>query len=96
MPAIVRSNCIVWAVRRYAVLVRAWWAAGRRPGCDPVLRIRPSRLEPRKAPHFAVEHCDGSRWVREAVADILGLREPQIFDLRTLESVCARFGERVQ
>lgn len=65
MQSIVRSNCIVWAVRRYTVLVRARWVSGRRQGCEPALRIRPSRLEPRKAPHFAVEHFDGTRWMRE-------------------------------
>lgn len=32
----------------------------------------------------------------EVVASVLGLREPHIFDLRTLESVCARYGTRVQ
>lgn len=37
------------------------------------------------------------RWFcSEAAADMLGLREPHIYDLRTLESVCARFGKRVQ
>ncbi len=37
------------------------------------------------------------RWFcSEAVADVLGLSEPHIFDLRTLESTCARFGRRVQ
>lgn len=37
------------------------------------------------------------RWFcSEAVAAVIGLREPQIYDLRTLESVCARFGRRVQ
>jgi hypothetical protein len=37
------------------------------------------------------------RWFcSEAAADMLGLREPHIYDLRTLESVCARFGTRVQ
>lgn len=37
------------------------------------------------------------RWFcSEAAADILGLREPHIYDLRTLESVCARYGRRVQ
>lgn len=32
----------------------------------------------------------------EAVADIIGLPEPHLYDLRTLESVCARFGRRIQ
>jgi hypothetical protein len=37
------------------------------------------------------------RWFcSEVAADILGLRDPQIFDLRNLEAVCARFGKRVQ
>lgn len=37
------------------------------------------------------------RWFcSEAAADILGLPEPHIFDLRTLEAACARFGKRVQ
>jgi hypothetical protein len=37
------------------------------------------------------------RWFcSEAVADMLGLPEPQLFDLRTLESVCALIGRRVQ
>lgn len=38
-----------------------------------------------------------TRWFcSEAAAAILGLREPHIFDLRTLEAVCARYGTRVQ
>ncbi len=37
------------------------------------------------------------RWFcSEVAAAILGLSEPHIFDLRTLEAVCARFGTRVQ
>lgn len=32
----------------------------------------------------------------EAVADIMGLPTPHLYDLRTLESVCARFGRRIQ
>lgn len=37
------------------------------------------------------------RWIcTEAVADIVGLRDPHTYDLRTLESACARFGERLQ
>lgn len=37
------------------------------------------------------------RWFcSEVSAAILGLREPHIFDLRTLEAVCARYGTRVQ
>ena len=32
----------------------------------------------------------------EVVADIMGLPEPHLYDLRTLESVCARFGRRIQ
>ena len=32
----------------------------------------------------------------EAVADIIGLPEPHLYDLRALESVCARFGRRIQ
>lgn len=37
------------------------------------------------------------RWFcSEVAAAILGLREPHIYDLRTLEAVCARYGTRVQ
>lgn len=37
------------------------------------------------------------RWFcSETAGDVVGLPEPQIFDLRTLESVCQRFGTRVQ
>lgn len=63
--AIVRSNCFAWAVCRYARLVRAWWRDGREIGREPALRIRCSRLQPRKVPHFAVEHCGPTGWVRE-------------------------------
>lgn len=31
----------------------------------------------------------------EVSAEIMGLPEPQLYDLRTLESVCIRFGKRV-
>lgn len=38
-----------------------------------------------------------TRWFcSEAAADILGLAPAHIYDLRVLESVCARFGERLQ
>jgi len=37
------------------------------------------------------------RWFcSEAVADMLGLSEPHLFDLRSLESVCALNGKRIQ
>lgn len=37
------------------------------------------------------------RWFcSEVLADVLGLRQPQLFDLRTAESMCALLGERVQ
>lgn len=37
------------------------------------------------------------RWFcSEVLADIIGLPNPQLFDLRTIESVCARLGVRVQ
>lgn len=37
------------------------------------------------------------RWFcSEVLADVLGLQQPQLFDLRTLESVCALIGRRVQ
>jgi hypothetical protein len=32
----------------------------------------------------------------EAAADIIGLPTPHLYDLRALESVCARFGRRIQ
>ena len=32
----------------------------------------------------------------EVAADIIGLPEPHLYDLRALESVCARFGRRIQ
>ncbi len=37
------------------------------------------------------------RWFcSEVLADVLGLQQPQLFDLRTIESVCARLGVRIQ
>ena len=48
---------------------------------------------------FVVPQIKGwaNAWVcSEAVADVLGLPLPRLFDLRTLESVCARYGVRVQ
>lgn len=37
------------------------------------------------------------RWFcSEVAAHLIGLATPHIYDLRTLESVCARFGRRVQ
>lgn len=70
MPAVVRSNCVVWAVRRRIELGHAHRAAGRPTGREPALRIRGSRLEPReiagvKVPHFEVEHFADGQWVRE-------------------------------
>lgn len=32
----------------------------------------------------------------EVAADIIGLPHPHLYDLRALESVCARFGRRIQ
>lgn len=48
---------------------------------------------------FVVPRIKG--WVNawfcsEVAAALLRLPEPRLFDLRTLESVCARYGERVQ
>lgn len=60
-----RSNCIVWSLVRYAGLARQWWRDGKPVGYEPAIRIRCSRLEPRKTPHFAVEHWTGAGWVRE-------------------------------
>lgn len=37
-----------------------------------------------------------SYFCSEVGAEIIGLREPYKFDLRLLESVCARYGERIQ
>jgi hypothetical protein len=48
---------------------------------------------------FIWRRVEGSmnRWFcSEAVADIMKLPEPHLFDLRSLESVCARFGKRIQ
>lgn len=36
------------------------------------------------------------RFCSEAAAEVLGLRDPWRYDLTLLESVCARFGRRVQ
>ena len=60
-----RSNCAIWAVSRYVTLVRAWWGSGKPIGLEPAIRVRCSRLEPRKTPHFAVEHYMNGSWVRE-------------------------------
>lgn len=75
MSAVVRSNCMVWAIKRRIELGRAHRAAGRPIGREPALRIRGSRLEPReiagvKVPHFEVEYFDGARWVREGWAPL--------------------------
>jgi hypothetical protein len=43
-----------------------------------------------------VGHSSHRWFCSEAVADILGLQRPQLFDLRSLESVCALIGRRVQ
>lgn len=46
---------------------------------------------------FAPAGHSFQRWFcSEVAADILGLTEPNQFDLRALESICARFGKRVQ
>lgn len=73
--AVVRGNCIVWAIRRRFELERAYRAAGRPAGYSPAIRIRGSYLEPRqilgvKVSHWEVEHWTGAHWVREGWAPL--------------------------
>jgi hypothetical protein len=62
-----RSNCIFWALRRYAPLLREWRRAGRPEGRAPHLVFRPSELEPWWVFHWQVEHLDAgsATWVRQ-------------------------------
>lgn len=41
-------------------------------------------------------HSRNRRFCSEACAEMIGLPDPHLFDLRTLESVCALIGRRVQ
>jgi hypothetical protein len=41
-------------------------------------------------------HSQRRRFCSEAGAEIVGLQQPHLFDLRTFESVCALLGSRVQ
>lgn len=55
---VLRSNCILEAVREYRRLRRAWAAAGRHAGAEPYLWLRASRLAPAAVPHVGVA-CRG-------------------------------------
>lgn len=70
-----------------AVHPAQWHEANMRKGYD-VLGLLGIVLPP-------MGHSRRRWFCSEAAADMLGLREPHIYDLRTLESVCARFGTRV-
>ena len=43
-----------------------------------------------------IGHARMAKFCTEAAADIVGLPEPHLFDLRTFEAVVARFGRRIQ
>lgn len=62
----VRSNCLVWALRRYCGLLVQWLRAGRPRGREPAIRIRTSQLEPWWVLHFQAEHAVAANlWMRE-------------------------------
>lgn len=43
-----------------------------------------------------VGHARKRKFCSEVAGEVIGLSEPHLFDLRTLESVCATYGVRIQ
>lgn len=59
------SNCLVWAVCRYAQLQKEWLKAGQPPLQEPEWYVRSSRMAPWWVPSWGVQYRRNGRFIQE-------------------------------